>query len=119
MRVLICGGRDYTKIKPAFKFIESFHCFSIDTGKGAITTVISGGAFGADRLGELWAELSGVEIDRYPADWDKYGKSAGFVRNSQMLKEGKPDMILALPGGKGTDMMCKIASKAGVPVHRL
>ena len=87
-------------------------------------TVIHGGARGADELGRKWAEQDDsdtpVSIEAFPADWDRYGKRAGYIRNQQMLDEGKPDIVLAFRSegeSKGTDMMIDLARKAGVPVY--
>lgn len=47
--------------------------------------IVSGGARGADRLAEKYAEENDMKMERYPADWDRYGKGAGFMRNSEMV----------------------------------
>jgi len=53
----------------------------------------------------------------FPADWSRHGKSAGPIRNRQMLIEGRPDIVVAFPGGKGTANMIKQAVEAGVKVE--
>lgn len=78
-------------------------------------TIIHGCANGVDTIAGGWAK-GYYNIEEYPAQWDKYGKSAGFIRNKQMLEEGKPDIVIAFPGGKGTKMMVDLAKKAGVEV---
>jgi hypothetical protein len=82
-------------------------------------TIISGTARGADTLGERYAEECGWELERYPADWKTYGKRAGPIRNSQMLREGKPDLVVAFrgPNSRGTQNMIDQARKAGIPVR--
>lgn len=57
-----------------------------------------------------------VPVIVYHADWNAHGRSAGPIRNAKMLAEGKPDLVVAFPGGKGTAHMVGIARKAGVPV---
>jgi hypothetical protein len=88
--------------------------------------VMEGGAKGADAAARAWAcrpFSPGVLIEHFPfpADWDKYGKAAGPIRNQQMLDEGHPDMVIAfhddLTNSKGTKDMVKRAKKAGVPVY--
>lgn len=81
------------------------------------TVVLSGTAKGADRLGEQWAEQHGVKIERYPADWDTHGKSAGYRRNEQMAHHA--DALIALWDGesRGTAHMIKLAMKAGLKVY--
>ena len=63
-----------------------------------------------------WAKAFGYEVQKFPANWKEYGKRAGYIRNAQMLNEGKPDLVVAFPGGKGTQMMIKLAKAAGVKV---
>ena len=63
-----------------------------------------------------WAKDNNMKLKVYPADWELHGKSAGPIRNQQMLIEGKPDLVLAFPGGKGTAHMVSIAKKKGVKV---
>lgn len=83
-------------------------------------TLINGGARGADALAKEWGERkSGVIVDTYYADWKKHGKAAGPIRNVQMLKEGRPNAVVAFSGGSGTSHMISIAEKAGVPVLRV
>lgn len=83
------------------------------------TVIIQGGAKGADAAAHDWAVCNWVPMEEYPADWGKHGKRAGYIRNVEMLEKGKPDLVLAFPGGKGTEMMVKLAVAAGVPVHKI
>lgn len=85
-------------------------------GPPEITEIISGMARGADSLAAEWATKFGFPLQKFPADWKKYGKAAGSIRNQQMLDEGKPDLVIAFPGGTGTRDMIKKANKAGVRV---
>ena len=84
-----------------------------------ITEIIEGEARGADRLSRDWAVENGIPVERFPADWELYGKRAGPIRNSRMLKEGKPEMVVAFrgPESRGTQNMIDQAMKAGVEVH--
>lgn len=81
-------------------------------------TIIHGCANGADTLAGKYAEQKGLTLVAKPANWKKHGKAAGFIRNTEMLKEG-PDLVIAFPGGKGTRMMIDIATKAGVDVWKI
>ena len=110
MRILVCGGRDFSDEK-ALRYAMN----SVAAGAEDVV-IIHGGARGADSLAGAIAEKVGVPVEVFPADWEKYGKRAGFLRNTQMLVEGKPDVVIAAPGGKGTAMMVDIARKAGVRV---
>lgn len=81
--------------------------------------VIEGGATGADEMARAWAKRCGVPNRSYPADWSKYGRAGGPIRNGQMLREEEPDLLLVCPGGKGTLDMETRAIAAGVPIQRV
>ena len=106
MKVLVCGGRDF----------DNFSFLSDELDKIGITHLIHGGAEGADTLAGEWAYMNNIICTRYPALWHIYGKSAGPMRNQQMLDHGRPDLVVAFPGGKGTAHMVSIAKKANVKV---
>lgn len=104
MKVLVCGGRDYADKEFVFETLDSIP---------GITTIIHGAATGADSLGALWATEKGIRVLAVPANWKEYGKSAGPIRNREMLKL-EPDLVVAFPGGKGTKDMMQVARKAGI-----
>jgi YspA, cpYpsA-related SLOG family len=104
--VLVYGGRGYSDRATLFRVLDEL----------SATTIISGGASGADTLAEHWTYERGVPVVRYPADWARHGNAAGLVRNQQMLDDGKPDLAVAFPGGKGTADMVRRARKAGIPI---
>ncbi len=110
MRVVVFGGRDFHNERMAFKALDQVH------KKYGITVVIDGVAAGADYLGHKWAVSRGIENVRFPAQWDKFGKSAGPIRNRQMIEEGLPDMGVAFPGGRGTDNMKSQLKTNGIKV---
>ena len=82
--------------------------------------LVIGEAPGADTMALRWAKDSGIPVERYPAQWDKYGKSAGPIRNKQMLDEGKPDLVIAfhanISASRGTKNMISQAQAAGIQV---
>ena len=86
-----------------------------------IECVIEGEARGADYLARLAAEELGIRVLPFPAEWKKYGKRAGSIRNQRMLDEGKPNFVLAfhndIGNSKGTRDMVKRARKAGILVE--
>ena len=108
MRVLVCGGRDYTDRARVWKLL--------DFNRAKITMIIHGAARGADSLAAEWAQSHNIWDWPFPADWQKHGRKAGFLRNQQMLDEASPDLVVAFPGGVGTRMMIALARKAGVRV---
>lgn len=114
-KLLVCGGRDFTDEESLATWMrEAITLLGVENRDQLI--VIHGGARGADRMAGVIAAGSGVEVCVFPAQWQVHGRCAGFVRNRKMLEEGQPDMVLAAPGGRGTDMMVRLAAAAGVPV---
>lgn len=82
-RVVIAGCRDYHDYEEAREFID--RCLSRIRKENTIV-ILSGGASGADALGERYADENGFGLERYPAKWSKFGKSAGPKRNKQMAE---------------------------------
>lgn len=125
MKILVCGGRDFNDIDLLDKTLHEIHDRGGHPYTNEITNLIHGCAKGADSLAAYWCRHtythSGNPIveHRYPADWFKYGKAAGPIRNKQMLLEGKPDLVVAFKGGIGTANMVKIAREAQVAVEEV
>ena len=111
MKLLVCGGRDYKDRHRIYRSLDK-----VLKAQNGDLTIIAGGANGVDTIAEEWAVENNLETDIYPADWDNLGKKAGYVRNAQMLEEGKPDYVLAFPGGPGTKMMKNLARKKKIGV---
>jgi hypothetical protein len=111
IRLLACGGRYYDDAELVGIVLDRIH------KETPISVLIHGDAAGADRLADAWAKRVGVSVDRYPADWLNLGRAAGPVRNQLMINEGKPDMVLAFPGGHGTRDMVDRARMAGLIVE--
>jgi hypothetical protein len=110
--VVVTGGRGYADRGAVFLALSQLH-------KGRpITLLVHGGAPGADALAKEWAEHAGVMLMEFPADWEKYGRRAGPIRNREMLKESYPDLVVAFPGGKGTASTVGYAEEMGYPVWR-
>ena len=82
-----------------------------------VTCVVSGGARGIDLAGETWAESKGIGIVRYPAEWDKFGKAAGMIRNREMADNA--DALIAVWDGSssGTAGMVREAAERGLKVY--
>lgn len=115
MRLLVCGDRNFDNWKLLCSEMEKI-IISIEVNDDL--TIIEGEAKGADFLARVWAIYEQHPFEAYPADWNKFGKAAGPIRNKQMLDEGKPDKVLAFlkKGSIGTANMIKQAQAAGVPV---
>lgn len=108
MRVIIAGSRTISDKATLFQALSLF--------KGSITQVVSGTASGADKLGENWAIANKVPLRKFPAEWNKYGKAAGYKRNEEMAQNA--DALIALWDGisRGTKHMIDIALDHGLIV---
>lgn len=109
MKVLVCGGRDFDDVDLMYGVLDALD----------INHVVSGHARGADQMAEMWADQRGIPLSIFPAEWEVHGRRAGPIRNQQMLDEGKPDLVIAFPGGRGTADMVARAKKAGVMVREI
>jgi hypothetical protein len=111
MKIIIAGSRnfnDYNLLKTSCdKLLTQFTNIEI----------VSGTARGADKLGERYAGEKGYDIKQFPANWDKHGKSAGYIRNDEMAQYA--DMLIAFWDGtsKGTKHMIDLANKRGIKVE--
>lgn len=126
MRLLVCGGRKFHNKAVVFATLQQLH------GTYEFEWVITGGCSGADQLGKMWAKANNIARRTFLADWDDieiegavvryhdngkpYNAIAGNMRNTEMLVEGKPDLVVAFPGGSGTADMVAKAKAAKVSV---
>lgn len=125
MRIIIAGSRDFNNydllVSEMYRVLVDLRFKGYNVIDSAIE-VISGTARGADRLGEQFAKRFKLKLKRFPADWDRYGKRAGYLRNHEMAKYAKEDNELAVliaftNGSKGTGHMIDIANKEGLLVY--
>lgn len=134
MRVIICGSRIIKDSNGLQHVMDAIQACPFE-----VTEVISGGAEGVDKLGEVWAKQAGIDMAVFPANWKGKGKAAGYKRNQKMAwyaaifdnqeesEEGLPGQVpdklkgacLAVWDGKsvGTGHMIDIAKEAGLPVY--
>lgn len=110
MRILVCGGRDFSDTARVYAILDRLKRDNV------IDAIIEGDARGADRIAGYWARRNRIDNIKFPADWAKEGRAAGPRRNERMLREGKPDAVLAFPGGKGTAHMKRLAEQAGIQI---
>ena len=110
-RALVCGSRDWQDLSLVESVLREL----------SPREVIHGGARGADALVGVAAESLGIPVRTFPADWARHGRAAGPIRNEQMLREGRPDLVVAFHDdpdlGRGTADMVRRALAAGVPVR--
>lgn len=114
MRVIVCGGRDFDDYERLASALNRAHA------RKPIIHVIHGAAPGADLLAERWAKENWIPYTGVPAERKKHGDKADHLQMTEiittMLHDAMPDAVIAMPGGKGTAMMCELAHKAGVKV---
>lgn len=123
MRVLVCGSRDYGDAEQMYRILDGLllearvrQAVELRHDRPAMT-IVHGAARGADSLAARWAnQVDDVWEEAYPADWDEYGKRAGYIRNQQMI-ETFPDLVIAFFAGertKGTQHTCDLARRFGL-----
>lgn len=104
-RVIIAGGRtfkDYNRLSAVCDYMLQ---------NQSEIEIVSGTAMGADKLGEKYAQERGYKIVRFPAEWDRYGKAAGFIRNEEMAKYANALIAFWDGRSKGTQHMINLAEK--------
>ena len=103
MKVIIAGSRDIVDMQVLEEALKD--------SKFTVTEVVCGGARGADTLGRLWAEKHDIPVRMFLAQWNKYGRSAGYRRNDEMAQYG--DSLIALWDGqsRGTQHMIQSMNK--------
>jgi hypothetical protein len=111
LRVLVCGDRNWTDQAFIDQTLDQIHEVQ------GIVCIIEGEARGADRMARSWAASRNVPFLAFPAEWNRYGKAAGPIRNRKQFDEGQPDLVVAfhndLPNSRGTRDMIKYAKSRG------
>lgn len=112
-RIVIAGSRHYNNYEEAKEYID--FCIS-NIKKEHQLVFVSGCCYGADALGERYANENGYKLELFPADWKKYGRSAGPKRNLEMAKIA--DYVICFWDGKskGTHSMIEYAKKLNKPL---
>ena len=114
-RVVVCGGLSFTDQETCFTSLDR-----ILDGKEDIE-IVSGHARGADALGEKYAMMHSLELTVFKADWKRYGRGAGPIRNKQMVDYAKAEhgIVVAFWNGtsRGTRNTIELARKAGLEIH--
>lgn len=109
-KVIVTGGRDYddfSMVQDVLDFLNP-------------SVIIQGGCFGgADVLAAEYAKQEKIECITYKAKWNKHGKKAGPIRNEEMVKDNPDAIVVAFPGGRGTENCVKWAKACGNIVLRV
>lgn len=112
-RIIIAGGRDFNNYFKCWYFCDHY----LKNLEVSEIEIVSGTANGADKLGERYAKEKGFPIKQFPANWDEYGKKAGFIRNKEMSEYA--NYLIAFWDGKskGTESMIKLATQNGLKIR--
>jgi hypothetical protein len=110
MKVIIAGSRGFNDYKFLCEICDDLfkNCQKVE--------IVSGTANGADKLGEKYAKERGYKLHRFPANWDKFGKSAGYIRNEEMANFSKALIVFWDRKSKGTKHMIDLANDNGLLV---
>lgn len=113
MKLIIAGGRD---LKPSYQFILS----AINMlGISNISEIVCGGAQGVDSEGEHFASHMDLPVKYFPADWDKYGKAAGPIRNGQMANYADALLLIWDGDSKGSKNMRYSMADKEKPIYEI
>ena len=110
-KVIVAGGREFNDYEKLVRNLD------IILSRIENVEIVSGGARGADRLGERYAREKGLALKQFPADWDKHGKSAGFRRNEEMAAYCTHVIVFWDTKSNGTKHMIDIAKKRNLPLR--
>lgn len=111
-RLIIAGSRyytDYSTVEKDVDFIRSRH---------HIDTIVSGTARGVDSLGERYAKEHNINLMRFAPDWDRYGKRAGYIRNTEMANNADILLVIMYPDSKGSMLMYNIAKQKKLTIYK-
>ena len=111
MKYIIAGGRDFNNRSVLYKVLNE------NRYSKNITEIVSGDARGADTLGAEWANVNGIRLAHFPAKWEMYGKSAGFIRNADMGVYADAAIIFWDGESKGTKHMIQTMKKLNKPYY--
>ena len=107
-KIIVAGGRSFNNYDLLEQKLDYYLPSKINEGHDIV--IISGTAKGADSLGEKYAINKGYEIERFPANWDKYGKSAGYRRNVDMANVADACIVFWDGTSPGSKHMIDIAN---------
>lgn len=116
-KVIIAGSREFDNYDMLKEKCDKILSRKVNDGEEII--IVSGTAKGADMLGEKYAEEKGYKVERYPANWNKYGKRAGYLRNKKMAEVSNACIVFlnSKAENKGSKMMISIAKEENLLVR--
>lgn len=113
-RMIVAGGRDYSNQNIVNYYIDRVK--DVCDSRGLNLVIVCGMATGADTLGRNYAIYNGLEVLEFPADWNRYGKSAGYIRNKEMGDVADSAIVFWDGRSKGSKLMIDIMHELKKPV---
>lgn len=113
-RMIVAGGRNYSNQNIVNYYIDRVK--DVCDSRGLNLVIVCGMATGADTLGRNYAISNGLEVLEFPADWNKYGKSAGYIRNKEMGNVADSAIVFWDGRSKGSKLMIDIMHELKKPV---
>lgn len=111
-KVIVAGGRDFNDYPLLQQKLDTFL-----QNKLPNVEIVSGRAKGADSMGETYATVNHLKLKVFPAEWDKYGKSAGYKRNKQMAEYANALIAFWDGKSKGTSHMINLATEHNLQIR--
>jgi hypothetical protein len=105
LKIIVAGSRSFNN----YELLKERLNFYI--GSHEEVEIVSGTARGADRLGERYARGKRFVVKRFPANWEKYGKRAGYLRNEEMARYASHAVIFWDGSSRGTENMIELCKK--------
>ena len=112
MKCIIAGGRKFND----YSLLSSVCDHMLQNYAPRDVEIVSGTAGGADKLGERYAKENNCQLKQFPADWEQFGKGAGYIRNKQMAEYSDALIVFWDGESKGTGHMIDLAKKQGIKV---
>jgi hypothetical protein len=109
MRTIVAGSRDNISVGDVHKAIRD--------APWTPSVVVSGNARGVDKFGEIWATENEVPVEKHPAQWGIFGKSAGYIRNAEMASNAEALIAVWDGSSRGTEHMINTAKQRGLKVY--
>lgn len=110
MKVIIAGGRSFSDYNLLREVCDHMLQNQIEV------EIVSGKARGADALGEKYAKEKGYTIKEFPADWEKYKKAAGYIRNKEMAKYADAAIVFWDGNSKGSKHMIELSQEYNLKI---
>jgi hypothetical protein len=111
MKIIVAGSRDFNNYELLKETMDKI------IGEETDITIISGCARGADKLGERYAEERKYKLELYPAEWDKFGRASGYIRNRSMALNGEVCVVFWDGQSKGTQHMINLSNEYNLKTH--